>query len=297
MKFIDFFSGIGGMRLGLEKAGHICMGFCEWDKYARKTYKAIHNTEGEWEAHDIREVKPYDVSTVPLWSFGFPCQDISIAGKQLGIRGGRSGLFWEIVRLLEGRKIEDRPEWLLVENVRNLLSVGRGFDFARLLCTLGSIGYYCEWDLLNSKNYNGVQNRERVFIVAHLGKSCKRKIFPIRYESDGMLKQITNIMPGRNRTNPNQGRVYEKSGLAPTLGCSQGGNRQPFVIVNGKIRKLTPKEYWRAFNFPDECFEKAKETGMSCTQLYKQAGNAVDVNVSAVIGNVLKEIENENLHL
>lgn len=110
MKFIDLFSGIGGIRLGLEMAGHKCAGFCEFDKFARTAYKAIYETEGEWEAYDIRTVKPYDIPTVPLWCFGFPCQDISIAGKQKGIRGGRSGLFWEIIRLLEGRNKEDRPE-------------------------------------------------------------------------------------------------------------------------------------------------------------------------------------------
>lgn len=177
MKFIDLFSGIGGIRLGLEMAGHKCAGFCEFDKFARTAYKAIYETEGEWEAYDIRTVKPYDIPTVPLWCFGFPCQDISIAGKQKGIRGGRSGLFWEIIRLLEGRNKEDRPEWLLIENVKNLLSIGRGFDFARLLCSLGEVGYECEWQVLNSKDFGVPQNREGCSLLDILEKEVDEKYF------------------------------------------------------------------------------------------------------------------------
>lgn len=138
MQFVDFFAGIGGIRLGLEQAGHKCVGFCEFDKYARTAYKAMYDTEGEWENHDVRTVKPYDVPAADLWCFGFPCQDISVAGKQKGLQEGeRSGLFYEIMRLLAGRRKEDRPRWLLVENVKNLLSIGNGFDFARLLCEVG----------------------------------------------------------------------------------------------------------------------------------------------------------------
>lgn len=138
MKFVDFFAGIGGIRLGLEQAGHKCVGFCEFDKYARTAYKAMYDTEGEWESHDVRATKPYDVPAADLWCFGFPCQDISVAGKQKGLQEGeRSGLFYEIMRLLAGRRKEDRPQWLLIENVKNLLSIGNGFDFARLLCEVG----------------------------------------------------------------------------------------------------------------------------------------------------------------
>lgn len=140
MRFVDFFAGIGGIRLGLEQAGHKCVGFCEFDKYARTAYKAMYDTEGEWESHDVRTVKPYDVPAADLWCFGFPCQDISVAGKQKGLQEGkRSGLFYEIMRLLAGRRQEDRPKWLLIENVKNLLSIGNGFDFARLLLEVGGV--------------------------------------------------------------------------------------------------------------------------------------------------------------
>lgn len=88
MRFVDFFAGIGGIRLGLEQAGHKCVGYCEFDKYARTAYKAMYDTEGEWESHDVRATKPYDVPAADLWCFGFPCQDISVAGKQKGLQEG-----------------------------------------------------------------------------------------------------------------------------------------------------------------------------------------------------------------
>ena len=73
MKFIDFFAGIGGIRLGLEQAGHECVGFCEWDKFARTAYKAMYDTEGEWECHDIRTASSMELPRADLWCFGFPC--------------------------------------------------------------------------------------------------------------------------------------------------------------------------------------------------------------------------------
>ena len=152
MRFVDFFAGIGGIRLGLEQAGYKCVGFCEWDKYARTAYKAMYNTEGEWENHDVRTVGVSDVPDADLWCFGFPCQDISVAGKQKGLQEGeRSGLFYEIMRLLAGRRQEDRPRWLLMENVKNLLSIGNGFDFARLLLEVGGTGTLSNGKCLTAK--------------------------------------------------------------------------------------------------------------------------------------------------
>lgn len=220
MQFVDFFSGIGGIRLGLEQAGHECVGFCEWDKYARTAYKAMYNTEKEWESNDIRATKPYNIPDADLWCFGFPCQDISVAGKQKGLQEGeRSGLFYEIMRLLAGRKKEDRPRWLLVENVKNLLSIGNGFDFARLLLEVGGYGYSLQWQVLNSKDFGVPQNRERVFIVGYLGDIRGREVFPIR-PADGenpcKLKEITQGVGDAQR-------IYESNGLTRTLKGESGG--------------------------------------------------------------------------
>ena len=376
MNFVDFFAGIGGIRLGLEQAGHKCVGFCEFDKYARTAYKAMYDTEGEWENHDVRTVKPYDVPVADLWCFGFPCQDISVAGKQKGLQEGeRSGLLYEIMRLLAGRRKEDRPRWLLIENVKNLLSIGNGFDFARLLCEVGGHGYSLQWDTLNSKDYGVPQNRERVFIIGYLGNIRGREVFPIR-PADGEnpceLNEITQGVADAQR-------IYDGGGLARTLKGESGGqggktglyavkvlkpygstggvcglkiaenktgvaascaardykgisrhngnavacavltpdrtekrqngrrikepgepsftltaqDRHGVALLDGniRVRRLTPRECWRLQGFPDEYFDKARAAGISDTQLYKQAGNGVTVNVARAIGERLKEVE------
>lgn len=234
MKFVDFFAGIGGIRLGLEQAGHKCVGFCEFDKYARTAYKAMYDTEGEWESHDVRATKLYDVPAADLWCFGFPCQDISVAGKQKGLQEGeRSGLFYEIMRLLAGRRQEDRPRWLLIENVKNLLSIGNGFDFLRLLIEVGGYGYSLQWDTLNSKDYGVPQNRARVFIVCYLGNISGREIFPLRRtdgENSCELKEITQGVSDAQR-------IYESDGLARTLKGESGGQGGKTGLYAVKVLK------------------------------------------------------------
>ena len=234
MRFVDFFAGIGGIRLGLEQAGHKCVGFCEWDKFARQSYKAMHHTKGEWESHDIRATKSYDVPDADLWCFGFPCQDISVAGKQKGLQEGeRSRLFYEIMRLLAGRRKEDRPQWLLIENVKNLLSIGNGFDFARLLVEVGKHGYSLQWDTLNSKNFGVPQNRERVFIVGYLGNIRGREVFPLR-PADGEnpceLNEITQGVADAQR-------IYDGSELARTLKGESGRHKRYAVIQTSWQRR------------------------------------------------------------
>ncbi len=220
MRFVDFFAGIGGIRLGLEQAGHKCVGFCEWDKYARTAYKAMYNTEGEWENHDVRTVGACDIPDADLWCFGFPCQDISVAGKQKGLQEGeRSGLFYEIMRLLAGRRQEDRPRWLLVENVKNLLSIGNGFDFARLLLEVGGYGYSLQWQVLNSKDFGVPQNRERVFIVGYLGDIRGREVFPLRPTDGENPCELNEITQGLSMAY----RVYNPDGISKTLAAVGGG--------------------------------------------------------------------------
>lgn len=143
MTFLDFFSGVGGFRKGFELCGMVCKGHCEIDKFADRSYRAIHDVkEDEWYGEDITKTEPADLPRVSLWAGGFPCQDISVSGRQRGLAGKRSSLFFEIVRLLKGTPAEDRPEWLVLENVKNLLSVNRGWDFATVLHSLAEIGYH-----------------------------------------------------------------------------------------------------------------------------------------------------------
>lgn len=100
MKFIDFFAGIGGFHSGLEKAGMECIGWCEFDKFAQKSYRAIYDTEGLWFGEDVTKVKGSELPKADLWTFGFPCQDVSIAGKQKGLKKGtRIGLCAKTLRI------------------------------------------------------------------------------------------------------------------------------------------------------------------------------------------------------
>ena len=133
MKFIDFFSGIGGFHSGLEKAGMECVGWCEFDKFAQASYRAMYDTDNLWFGDDVTKVKGKNLPKADLWTFGFPCQDVSIAGKQKGIKEGtRSGLFYEIMRLIDECE-ENKPKWLVCENVKNLLSIDGGAGSSPLL--------------------------------------------------------------------------------------------------------------------------------------------------------------------
>lgn len=178
MKFLDLFAGIGGFRLGLESAGHECVGFCEIDKFARASYKAIHNTEGEIELHDITSVPDElvrKIGHVDIICGGFPCQAFSIAGKRGGFEDTRGTLFFEIARFASILK----PKYIFCENVKGLLNHDKGRTFKTILSTFDELGYDVEWQMLNSKDFGVPQNRERVYIVGHLRGECTRPIFPI----------------------------------------------------------------------------------------------------------------------
>ena len=211
--FIDFFSGIGGFHSGFEKAGMKCIGWCEFDKYAQKSYREIYDTKGLYFNEDVRKIRGWELPNATLWSFGFPCQDISVAGKQKGIgRGTRSGLFFEIMRLLD-EKEDDKPEWIIAENVKNLLSIEGGWGFFKVTSEMAKRGYTVQWRVYNSKDYGVPQNRERVYIIGHLRERGGRELLPIARKSERTLKKVID--------GPQGSRVYE-----PELSCtlsSQGG--------------------------------------------------------------------------
>lgn len=177
LTFIDICAGIGGFRAGLERAGMKCIGYVEIDKYARKSYEALYDTKGEWTEYDITKIKSEDIPRADLWCFGFPCQDISVAGKQRGLKGERSGIFYDIIKLIKGKSEEDRPTWLLIENVKNLLSLHGGGVFTEVLSEISEAGYDARWYLINSKDHGVPQNRERVFIIGHLRNRGGGQIF------------------------------------------------------------------------------------------------------------------------
>ncbi len=222
MKFLDLFAGIGGFRLGMERAGHECVGFCEIDQFARKSYKAIHNTEGELEFHDITGVTDESVrgiGRVDVICGGFPCQAFSIAGKRAGFEDTRGTLFFEIARFASIL----RPKYLFLENVVGLLNHDNGNTFETILGALDELGYDAEWQVFNSKNFGVPQNRERVFIIGHLRGAGGRAIFPFGGDDEEVStykpRRVGNINPSGNGMN---GEVFASDGLAPTLTTNKG---------------------------------------------------------------------------
>lgn len=215
LTFLDFFSGVGGFRHGLELAGMKCIGFCEKDKFARKSYEAMYDTKGEWFHDDITTIDPLRLPKADLWCAGSPCQNVSIAGKRAGLYGERSGLFFTFVELIKSQKEEDKPEWVLLENVKGLLSSGGGRDYLDYLSILDESGYDLEWQVFNSKDYGVPQNRERIYTIGHLRRKGRRKVLPLSRESSSHLKQLVGGMQSY--------RVYDPSGIATTLVGEGGG--------------------------------------------------------------------------
>lgn len=215
LTFLDFFSGVGGFRHGLELAGMKCVGFCEKDKFARKSYEAMYDTKGEWFHDDITTIDPTRLPKADLWCAGSPCQNVSIAGKRAGLYGERSGLFFTFVELIKSQKEEDKPEWVLLENVKGLLSSGGGRDYLDYLSILDEAGYDLEWQVFNSKDYGVPQNRERIYTLGHLRRKGRRQVLPLSRESSSHLKQLVGGMQSY--------RVYDPSGIATTLVGEGGG--------------------------------------------------------------------------
>lgn len=326
MKLLSLFSGIGAFEKALDnlKIPYELVGYCEIDKYASKSYSAIHNVSESMNLGDITKIDekalPKDIDLI---TYGFPCQDISLAGKQKGLFNEdgtqtRSGLFFEALRIIE----ETKPKIAIAENVKNLLSKKFNAQFQVVLASLEAAGYNNYFQVLNAKDYGIPQNRERVFIVsirkdidngefkfpesfplelrlkdmledevdekfylketqlyfikhsfdseakgngfrfdphvrnnADVAKTITTRAgarmddnFVMNIESDAAtfkfdstnprVRQIGNLMPSKTRKNPNQGRLYDKEGLCPTLGAMQGGNRQPFITEDIEVFDL-----------------------------------------------------------
>ena len=357
MKFIDICSGIGGFRSALENNGHECLAFAEIDKYAKQSYRAIYDTEGEDELDDITAITDEHFrlyrGQCDIITGGFPCQAFSIAGNRRGFDDTRGTIFFHIARAIK----EIQPSYVLLENVKGLFSHDKGRTFGTIIQALDELGYVTEWGLFNSKYWGVPQNRERVYILVTRKDKFKGPVlFDLLkqqtevttrlidvledevdekyYLSDEKTKKLTldtNLGGKLNMYDYNErDKVHSVNKVSPTLNTMQGGDRQPKIAVReatkqgyaiaeqgdsvnvsyptsktrrgrvGKqvaqtlqagevnqgvvmndirIRKLVPIETWRLQGFTDEQFYKAKDSGVSNSQLYKQTGNAVTVNV------------------
>ena len=212
MKYLDLFSGAGGFRSAFEQIpGTECVGHCEIDVHADKSYRALFHTEGEWFCNDARQIDTAGLPDFDLVCGGFPCQSFSIAGHRKGFEDTRGTLFFEIARILKARK----PPFVLLENVPGLLSHDEGRTFAVILGTLSRLGYHVEWQVLNSKDFGVPQSRQRVFIVGYLGAGCAGKILPILGTNGASLIQVLGGAQGS--------RVYDPEGIACTQAAQAGG--------------------------------------------------------------------------
>lgn len=412
MNFIDICSGIGGFRSALELNGHNCLAFAEINKYAKQSYRAMYDTENEEDLNDITAITDEHFrlyrNKCDIITGGFPCQTFSIAGNRRGFEDTRGTIFFHIARAIK----QIQPSYILLENVKGLLSHDKGRTYGTIIQALDELGYIVEWQLFNSKYWGVPQNRERVYILVtrkdvfngpklfDLGKQQTEVITRLidvledevdekYYLSDEKVKKLTpelknddiktftyNRMEGLkteinvahtinqsdyrglnrnqnqncvvvreatkqgyaiaeqgdsvNYTYPtsktrrgrvgkqvaqtlqagevNQGviinplkdktykswryeqNVFHSDGITRSLKASLGGTPEIINEENKglKIRKLTPLECWRLQGFTDEQFYKAKNDGLSNSQLYKQAGNSVTVNV---VDAIVKELE------
>ena len=401
IRVFEAFSGIGTQRMALERLNlpHQVVGISEIDKYALKSYEAIHGDCPN--VGDISKLDPQDLPDFDLFTYSFPCQDLSIAGKQKGLVKGqtRSGLLYECEKIIEGK----RPRFLLMENVKHLVSQKFKPQFEEWLTYLESLGYTNYWQVLNAKDYGVPQHRERIFVVSILNhqtpftfppaqpltktlsdvmdetipfdstpwhftaipKELKKtsqiltakgeqwvrvRTYPVdvealkqclktakqqtkltirmistqlgvekttvdhwfrqdacfsipdpsiwfelkallQIETDAFDVPITHFTTKLNAFDISN-RLYHVNGIAPTLTCcgvttakrvfKGDGEHGPF-----EVRHLTSREYWRLMGVSDEAYQRAKQSGVSEAQLYKQAGNAIVVDVLEAIFRAL----------
>lgn len=279
MKFLDLFAGVGGFRLGMEQAGHECVGFCEIDKFARESYKAIHDTKEEVEMHDITTVSDEfirGIGSVDVICGGFPCQAFSIAGKRKGFEDTRGTLFFEIARFASIL----RPRYLFLENVKGLLNHEGGATFETILRALDELGYDAEWNVFNSKLYVP-QNRERVFIIGHLRGAGTRNIFPFSENGGSIIsKSIQKIENVRKMGKSQSGDVVSTKGLAPTM-CSTTTQKDPLKIV---VPVLTPDRVEKRQNG-----RRFKTDGEEMFTLTSQDRHGIMIKEATTVGYAVAE--------
>jgi len=311
---MDLFAGVGGIRLGFERAGFETVFANDFDPYCKATYDLNFKFVPLMVA-DIAKIKSSSLPNFDVLLGGFPCQPFSIAGYRRGfLDTGRGDIFFEIVRILRDK----RPAALLLENVKNLKTHDNGKTFRIISEALEDLGYHVKSRVLNSMEYGNVpQNRERIYIVGFqhkkhadafefpkpialtksvsdlLEKNVAEKYY---YCNSPLHKQLKKIIVSKNVVYQWR-RVYvreNKSGVCPTLTANMGtgGHNVPLILDNKRIRKLTPRECARLQGFP-ESYKLPRD--LPDTKLYKQLGNSVTVSViERVARQMAKELEITN---
>jgi DNA (cytosine-5)-methyltransferase 1 len=318
LKVISLFSGYGTQELALNYCGinYRNIANCDILKTANEAYDSLHITE----LGNLGDVMKVDETTFPdcdLLTYSFPCQDISLAGNQRGIKKGtRSGLLYEVERIVEHNK----PKYLLMENVKNLVSKNHMSNFQDFIDTLTSIGYGSSWIVLNGADFGCPQNRERVFMMSVLDEThdvVREKLYslvkikrsaittvPMRpflesnvdsglYVSD--TYQLTNtktktstcqLVAKRDNIKFDQRRrIYSIDAASPTLDIVGAGSLPQIMMDDKRFRSITPREGYRFMGVRDNDIDKLLTTNLSNRHHLALAGNSICVPVMEAIFN------------
>lgn len=312
-KFIDLFAGIGGLRLPFDELGGECVLSSEIDKYAQKTYQSYFNDKPKG---DICKIELSDIPNFDLLVGGFPCQPFSLAGHKKGFDDTRGTLFFEIERIL----ISKKPKAFLLENVKGLRGHDKGNTFQVIMKSLKSLGYCVNEKVLAARDFGLPQNRERVYIIGFLSQEHSNRFsYP---EKTNIQTKLGNILEDkvdekytisdklwaghqrRKEKHKKKGNGFgyslfnHESQYTNTISARYYKDGSEILIEqkNKNPRKLTPLEAARLQGFPDEIVFKAQKVGVSDTQLYKQFGNAVPVNVVRYIAyNMIEAIKEDSV--
>lgn len=303
LRVIELFAGIGAPRKALMRGGYNfeIVNAIEIDKYPVASYNAIYNDNIKPISITDYYPKKEDIGEIDLVWNSSPCQDISLAGKGAGAiegSGTRSSLIYEVIRIVK----EIQPKYIIWENVRGLLANKHKPILDDYISKLENLGYRSYYQVLNAKDYNIPQNRERIFVVSIRNDICNNYdfIFPKKKELTYQLQDIFvknvdeyfyNICPSMLAA-LDSGKVKDitNNNYSQTLTTKQARwNNAGLVLQDGRYRYLTPKECWRLMGFDDEDYDKAEKVS-PMSQLYKQAGNSVVVNViEAIFDELLKD--------
>lgn len=310
--FIDLFAGLGGFRLALESLGAECVYSSEWDEPVRKVYS---DNFDEIPDGDITQVDEKNIPDHDILCAGFPCQAFSISGKQNGFEDSRGTLFFDVARIVK----EKQPKVVFMENVKNFASHDGGKTLEVVRATMENIGYTFFYKVLSAVDFGIPQKRERIYMVCfrndlNVASFNYPKPFELQKHVEDFLLSDENMVSHLYVDRPdtyfndkkdehysnktirlgivNKGgqgeRIYSTKGIAITLSANGGGvfSKTGGYLINGRTRKLHPRECARLMGFPDSYI-----ISDSPNQVYKQFGNSVVIDVLQLIA-----IEIGNMH-
>lgn len=310
MTFIDLFAGLGGFRIALESLGARCVYSNEWDEPVQKVYA---DNFGDTPEGDITKVDEKTIPDHDILCAGFPCQAFSISGKQRGFEDSRGTLFFDVARIVK----EKKPKIVFMENVKNFATHDEGRTLAVVKATMEELGYTFYQKVLNAVDYGVPQKRERIYMVCfrndlNIEKFKYPKSFKLAKHVEDYLLDDEDLLDGLYVDRPdtyfnetkddtysnksirlgtvNKGgqgeRIYSTKGIAITLSAYGGGvfAKTGGYLVNGKTRRLHPRECARIMGYPD-----SYKICESNNQAYKQFGNSVVIDVLQYIGQEIGE--------